>query len=185
MRLATFNLLHGRTPADGVVDLNRLIAAVRDPGRRHPGPAGGGPGPAALPSRGPDRGRRRGHGGRRVTGSSRRSPVRRARPGSPRPDGKRPARPRTGSPCCPAIPPGTGRSSGCRGSEPTFPLWLPDPRKWIVVRRGAASGRGRPVRHPGRTADRGQHPPLVRARLATAAAAAASAVILLRLRSRS
>ncbi len=29
MRLATFNLLHGRTPADGVVDLNRLIAAVR------------------------------------------------------------------------------------------------------------------------------------------------------------
>ena len=29
MRLATFNLLHGRTPADGVVDLNRLVAAVR------------------------------------------------------------------------------------------------------------------------------------------------------------
>ncbi len=29
MRLATFNLLHGRTPADGVVDLNRLTSAVR------------------------------------------------------------------------------------------------------------------------------------------------------------
>jgi endonuclease/exonuclease/phosphatase family metal-dependent hydrolase len=29
MRLATFNLLHGRTPADGVVDLNRLVNAVR------------------------------------------------------------------------------------------------------------------------------------------------------------
>lgn len=29
MRLATFNLLHGRTPADGVVDLNRLVSAVR------------------------------------------------------------------------------------------------------------------------------------------------------------
>ena len=29
MRLATFNLLHGRTPADGVVDPNRLTSAVR------------------------------------------------------------------------------------------------------------------------------------------------------------
>jgi endonuclease/exonuclease/phosphatase family metal-dependent hydrolase len=29
MRLATFNLLHGRTPADGVVDMNRLVKAVR------------------------------------------------------------------------------------------------------------------------------------------------------------
>ncbi len=29
MRLATFNLLHGRTPADGVVDPERLVAAVR------------------------------------------------------------------------------------------------------------------------------------------------------------
>jgi endonuclease/exonuclease/phosphatase family metal-dependent hydrolase len=29
MRLATFNILHGRTPRDGVVDLNRLTAAVK------------------------------------------------------------------------------------------------------------------------------------------------------------
>lgn len=29
MRLATFNILHGRTPSDGVVDLDRLRAAVR------------------------------------------------------------------------------------------------------------------------------------------------------------
>jgi endonuclease/exonuclease/phosphatase family metal-dependent hydrolase len=29
VRLATFNLLHGRTPADGVVDLNRLVSAIR------------------------------------------------------------------------------------------------------------------------------------------------------------
>ena len=28
MRLATFNLLHGRSPADGVVDPDRLVAAV-------------------------------------------------------------------------------------------------------------------------------------------------------------
>jgi endonuclease/exonuclease/phosphatase family metal-dependent hydrolase len=30
MRLATFNILHGRSPADGRVDLNRFTAAVRD-----------------------------------------------------------------------------------------------------------------------------------------------------------
>src|ERR671912_1709656 len=29
MRLATFNLLHGRSTSDGVVDLDRLAAAVR------------------------------------------------------------------------------------------------------------------------------------------------------------
>lgn len=29
MRLATFNLLHGRSPRDGAVDLHRLVAAVR------------------------------------------------------------------------------------------------------------------------------------------------------------
>ena len=29
MRLATFNILHGRTVADGVVDLERLRAAVK------------------------------------------------------------------------------------------------------------------------------------------------------------
>jgi endonuclease/exonuclease/phosphatase family metal-dependent hydrolase len=29
MRLATFNILHGRTPADGVVSLDRLVDAVR------------------------------------------------------------------------------------------------------------------------------------------------------------
>ena len=29
MRVATFNILHGRTPADGVVDLDRLSAAVQ------------------------------------------------------------------------------------------------------------------------------------------------------------
>ena len=28
MRLATFNLLHGRSPADGVVDPDRLAAAA-------------------------------------------------------------------------------------------------------------------------------------------------------------
>ena len=30
MRLATFNILHGRSPADGRVDLDRLVAAVRE-----------------------------------------------------------------------------------------------------------------------------------------------------------
>lgn len=30
MRLATFNILHGRSPADGLVDLDRLRSAVRD-----------------------------------------------------------------------------------------------------------------------------------------------------------
>lgn len=30
MRIATFNILHGRSPADGVVDLDRLAAAVRE-----------------------------------------------------------------------------------------------------------------------------------------------------------
>ncbi len=29
MRLATFNVLHGRAPADGRVDLDRFAAAVR------------------------------------------------------------------------------------------------------------------------------------------------------------
>lgn len=30
MRLATFNILHGRSPSDGTVDLDRLRAAVRE-----------------------------------------------------------------------------------------------------------------------------------------------------------
>ena len=30
MRLATFNILHGRSPVDGQVDLDRFAAAVRD-----------------------------------------------------------------------------------------------------------------------------------------------------------
>ena len=30
MRIATFNILHGRTPADDVVDVDRLAAAVRE-----------------------------------------------------------------------------------------------------------------------------------------------------------
>jgi endonuclease/exonuclease/phosphatase family metal-dependent hydrolase len=30
MRLATFNILHGRSPADGRVDLDRFVAAVRE-----------------------------------------------------------------------------------------------------------------------------------------------------------
>jgi endonuclease/exonuclease/phosphatase family metal-dependent hydrolase len=30
MRLATFNILHGRSPDDGRVDLGRLASAVRD-----------------------------------------------------------------------------------------------------------------------------------------------------------
>ncbi|HRI97143.1 MAG TPA: endonuclease/exonuclease/phosphatase family protein [Nocardioides sp.] len=28
MRVATFNILHGRSPADGVVDLERFAAAI-------------------------------------------------------------------------------------------------------------------------------------------------------------
>ena len=48
MRIATFNILHGRSLDDGRVDVDRLAAAVKTPGRRRARPAGGGPRPAAF-----------------------------------------------------------------------------------------------------------------------------------------
>ena len=63
MRLATFNILHGRSVSDGVVDLRPAARRDPHPGRRHPRAAGGRPRPAAVPSGRPDRGRRGGDGG--------------------------------------------------------------------------------------------------------------------------
>ena len=173
MRLATFNILHGRVAERRGGRSRRLADAVRIAGSRHPRAAGGRPATAPLPTRRPDGGGRRGDGG--GDPPVRRRAVRhaRARPGSPPPRAMCRAPPRTGSRCCRATPPGPGRCCACRGSRCASRSTC-RAAQGDHGARGAAGGGDRPARHPRRPAGGGQHAPVVRARLGTSAAACGS-----------
>ena len=57
----------------------------------------------------------------------------------------------------------------------TFPMWLPGPRKVIVVHEEPRAAVVGGVDDPARRADRGEHPPVVRARLGPACSCAGCA----------
>ena len=175
MRLATFNILHGR------------LAGRRRGGRR----------PAARGRAGPRRRRPRAAGGRPSTSRARSGAdltavaaeamgavahrFVAALAGTPGATWMRrhratssPARPRTASRCCRGTPCARGRWCGCRGSRSRFPMYLPGPPTGDRRRRGTARRRRRAARHPARPAHGRQHAPVVRAGVEPASAAPAA-----------
>ena len=174
MRMATFNILHGRSVHDG---------------SRRPGPAGRRPSASSTPTcwrcrrstcdqprsahGRPDRGRRRGDGRGRATGSSPRSP---ARPGATwmaATGREQPGTAAYGIALLSRYPAESWQVVRLPRIPVRFPMYLRRPAPRAGRARGAARGDGRAARHPARPADGRQHPPVVRARLEPRAAASA------------
>ena len=174
MRIATFNILHGRSRLRTTWStLDRLAACGARAGRRRARAAGGRP--ATSPARAT--------ADLTAVAAEAMGAVRHrfvaAISGTPgatwmAATGTRAARapPPTASRCCPASR--RQLAGGPAAPHPgAFPMCLPGPQSGDGRPRGAASGDGRAARHPAGAADGREHPPVVRARLEPRSAAPA------------